>query len=322
MNIYKKIYRQIKKYDTIVLARHVGADPDALGSTFGLKDIILNTFPNKNVMVGGLPALRFKYIGIADKVEVTDYDNTLLIVLDTPNIKRIDISDFEKYKHIIKIDHHPFVDKFGEIELIDTEASSASQLILELVFATRLKINTDAAKKLYTGIVGDTERFLHDCTSVRTFELIYKMIKETNLDFTKLYANIYTRPYKEIKFQSYILQNLTITEHGFAYIKLPEEVLEEFNVDSSTAGNMVNNFNYIDEFISWGVFSYDKANKNIRGSIRSRGPIINEVAANYGGGGHIYASGVRLESFDIVDNMVHDLDEVCLKYKQEVDINE
>lgn len=318
MNIYKKIYKEIKKYDTIVLARHIGADPDALGSTFGLKEIILNTFPNKKVMVAGLPALRFKYIGLNDKVEVDNYDDALLIVMDTPNIKRIDGVNIDDYKHIIKIDHHPFVDKFSDIELVDVNASSASQLVLELVFNTRLKVNEEAAQKLYIGIIGDTERFLHDCTSVKTFDLVSKLIKTTKLDFTKLYEKIYLRPYKDIKFQSYILQNLTITPNGFAYIKLPDEILEEFNVDSSTAGNMVNNFNYIDEYVAWGVFSYDKANKNIRGSIRSRGPIINEVAANYGGGGHIYASGVRLESFDVVDDFVKDLDEVCLKYKQEV----
>ena len=47
--IYKKIYQKIKKYDTIVIARHVGADPDALGSQLGLKCAILDKFPKKNV---------------------------------------------------------------------------------------------------------------------------------------------------------------------------------------------------------------------------------------------------------------------------------
>ena len=54
----------------------------------------------------------------------------------------------------------------------------------------------------------------------------------------------------------------------------------------------------------------------IRGSIRSRGPIINEVAASFGGGGHIYASGVRLKDFDEVDNIVLALDETCKNYQK------
>ena len=49
--MYSNIYKKIKKYDTIVIARHVGADPDALASSLGLKEIILHTFPNKKVYV-------------------------------------------------------------------------------------------------------------------------------------------------------------------------------------------------------------------------------------------------------------------------------
>ena len=106
-------------------------------------------------------------------------------------------------------------------------------------------------------------------------------------------------------------------ENGFAYICLPQAILDEYNVDAATAGKIVNDFYYIEEVISWGVFSEDKNNNNIRGSIRSRGPIINEVASRYGGGGHIFASGVKLESFDKVNDIVKDLDEVCKKYIEE-----
>ena len=67
MNIYKQIFKVIKKYDTIVIARHIGADPDALGSQFALKEIILKTFPNKKVYAVGNPASRFKFFGNNEK---------------------------------------------------------------------------------------------------------------------------------------------------------------------------------------------------------------------------------------------------------------
>ena len=89
MNLFKQIYKQIKKYNKIVIARHIGADPDALGSTLGLKEAILNTFPKKKVYVVGIPASKHKYIGEMDKIDEDIYNNSLLIVLDTPITKRI-----------------------------------------------------------------------------------------------------------------------------------------------------------------------------------------------------------------------------------------
>ena len=79
-NLYKEIYRTIKKYDTIVIARHVGADPDALASEIALRDIIINTFPNKKVYAVGYPASKFKFLGILDKFSEELYNNSLLIL--------------------------------------------------------------------------------------------------------------------------------------------------------------------------------------------------------------------------------------------------
>ncbi len=320
-NIFKEIYKVIKKYDKIVIARHIGADPDALGSTLGLKEVILNTFPKKQVYVVGVPASKHKYIGELDKFTDDMYDNSLLIVLDTPDLKRVDGVDVTKFNFKIKLDHHPFIEKFADIELIDDKASSASQLVVELVKNTKLKLNKDAAAKLFIGIVGDTNRFLYYYTTYKTFDLVSYLIKETNLDFTNLYENIYLRSLHDLRFQSYIINNLTLTEDGFGYIKLEQDILDEYGVDAATASNMSNNLTYIEDMYAWAVFVYDKANDNIRGSIRSRGPIINEIASRYNGGGHIYASGVRVSNFDIVDSLIEELNSACAQYKNKNDIN-
>ena len=313
--IYKTIYKKIKKYDTIVIARHVGPDPDALSSQIALRDIILNTFPNKKVYAIGHPAPKFNYLGVLDKFDEEWYDNALLITTDVPNKSRVDGADPTRFKDSIKIDHHPFVEKFCNFEWIDESSSSAAQMIIELSFNTKLKMTKEAAEKLYLGIVADTNRFLFYYTSLKTFELVSKLIKKTNIDFTSLYEPLYIRPLKEVKFQGFIMSNMVITENGLGYIKLDEDTLKEYDVDAATAGNMVNNFNHIDKVYAWGIFSSDKQNNNIRGSVRSRGPIINEViSANYNGGGHIYACGVRLKDFDEVDKLINDLDNTCKEY--------
>lgn len=313
-NVYKKIFREIKKYKNIVIARHIGADPDALGSSIGLRDVIKNTFASKNVYAVGISAPRFKFIGILDKLEEIPED-TLLIVLDTPDVRRIDGIDITKYTNIIKIDHHPFIEKYADIELIDESSSSTCQMILELIFNTPLKLNKEVAEKLYIGIVSDTNRFLHEYTSLKTLSLVTRLVKETNINFPSLYEPLYLRPLSEIRFQGYIFQNIKITEQGVAYVKITDDLMKEFGVDSASAGNMINDLNYVNEIIIWVFFSEDIKSNLIRTNIRSRGPIINEIATIYGGGGHKYASGARLTSWEQAENLIVDLDNKIKEYK-------
>ena len=313
--LFKSIYKNIIKYKKIVIARHIGPDPDALGSQFALKELIKTNNPKKEVYAIGSPAQRFSFFGKLDKIndDIID-DNTLLIVLDTPDIKRIDgVSDINKYKNIIKIDHHPLIDDYATIDLIDDSASSTCQLILELIFYNNLKLNNKTAENLYLGIVADTGRFMHSYTTKKTFKLVTKLISKTNIDFTNLYEKMYLRPLSEIKFQGYIFQNIKLTDNGVGYIKITDDILKEFNVDASSAGNIISELNYVNELLIWIFLTEDKKNNVIRANIRSRGPIINEVASKYGGGGHKLASGVRMSSWDETDKLINDLDKLLKK---------
>ncbi len=310
---FKRIYKTIKKYKTIVIARHIGPDPDALGSSIGLKEAILYNFPNKKVYVVGSPASRFRYIGNVDRLDEIDYEKSLLIVTDTPDLKRVDCPNINKFKYIIKIDHHPFVEKYADIELIDDKASSASQLIIELIKKNNMKINESIASKLYIGLVADTNRFLYSYTSYKTFGLVSWLIKKTNLNFNESYSNLYSRPLREIRFSGYLSSNLIVTKNGLGYLKITDEILKEYEVDPSTAGNLIENFNNIQEVKVIAFCSEDKGNNYIKCSIRSKGPIINEVTSKYNGGGHVYACGARPKTFAEVDNMLKDLDKLCEK---------
>ncbi len=315
MNIYKQIFKVIKKYDTIVIARHIGADPDALSSQFALKEIILKTFPNKKVYAVGNPASRFKFFGNNEKIDNIDTTKGLLIVLDTPDIKRIDGVSLNNFEYVIKMDHHPIIDKYANIELIDEDSCSTSQLILEFIFNNKIEINKEIGEKLYLGIVGDTDRFLHDYTSSKTFSLVTRLLEETNIDFTSLYKVLYQRPISEIRFEGYIYQNLILTENGVAYIKITDRKLKEFGVDSAAAGNMINDLKFVNEIIVWVFLTEDIKSNLIRANIRSVGPYINDVATKFGGGGHKYASGVKLKTWDDSDKLINELDELVKNYK-------
>ena len=309
--VFKKIYRKIKEYNTIVVARHLGPDPDAVTTEIALRDSIKATFPKKKVYAVGASVSRFKVFGKLDKINENEIENALLIVVDVPNISRIDGVTFTKYKEVIKIDHHPYEDAMGHIELVDTTSCSAAQLVAELILNTNLKMTKEVAENLFLGIVSDSDRFLLSYTSVKTFEIVNKILKNSNIDFYKSYNKLYERPLNEIRFQGFIAMNLVVTENGLAYIKISAEDVKKYNVDTSTASNMVNNFNFIKGVKVWLFITEDEKNNVYKINIRSRGPVINKIATKYNGGGHQFASGIRTPDREDIDKLIVDLDELC-----------
>ncbi len=314
--MFKEVYKLIKKYKNIVIVRHIGADIDALGSQIALKSIIEENFPSKKVYAVGTYSSKFKYMGSIDKELDEIPKKSLLIVLDTPIIRRIDGINLDDFKEKIKIDHHPFEEKFCDIELINEESSSTCELIADLCNNTKLKMNKYSAERLYMGIIADTNRFLYPCSSPKTLNIAKELIQKFDIDKTELYENMYMRNLDEIRFMGYVFQNLKVTKNGVGYISITDDIQKEFGVDPASAGNMVNEFTFINELISWITFSEDKKQEIIRVSIRSRGPVINELAMEYNGGGHKLASGIRLKSFDEVDEIVDKLDKICKEYKE------
>lgn len=312
--MYKEIYKLIKKYDSIVIARHVGADIDALGSQIGLKEIIKETFPNKKVYAVGAYSSRFKFVGSLDKEDDIDFDNTLLIVLDTPKISRLDIEDISRYKKRIKIDHHPFEQEFCDIELIDDSKSSVCEMIVDLCFNTKLLLTKSAAEKLYMGIISDTNRFLYPSTGSNTLVLASKLISEYGINPPELYEKMYLRSIDEIRFIGYVFQNIKITNNKVGYIKITDEIQKEYKMDPASTGNMIGELSYVDDLIAWVTFSEDKKQNMVRVSMRSRGPAINTLAMQYNGGGHKLASGIRLPNFDLSDEIIERLDELVSDY--------
>lgn len=316
--VIKQIIKKIREYDNIVIARHIGPDPDAVASQIALRDSIKLTFPKKNVYAVGSSVNKFKYFGNLDKVDDTNLEKPLLIMLDVPNKARTDAINYDVYDYVIRIDHHPNVEDVANLELVDVNSSSTCELIVELIINSKLKMNYNIASNLFLGIVADSDRFLLGYCTPRTFKLVTMLIEDYNLNISELYYNLYERPISEVRFQSYIALNMTITENNFGYIKLDKKIMDEYKVDSSAASNMINNFNFIKELYCWAFSSYDEKNEIFKINIRSRGPVINEVAQKYNGGGHKFASGARIKNESDVDNLFKDLDEVTKKYKESI----
>ena len=310
--MYNKIIEKIKEYNNIIIARHKGVDPDALCSQFALKESIKLTYPDKNVIAVGTGSTKFLGFGKLDKLE--NFEKPLLIVADTPDRDRVDYIDLVSADYSIKIDHHPFVEKFCDYELVDETKTSVCEIIMDMIFNSELCCNDYIAELLYMGIASDSNRFLFNSCTYETFGGISRLLKEYNVDLNNAYNKLYLRPLSEVRLEGYISLNMKVTENGLGYVIINNDVINEFGVDSASAGNMINDFNFIKEVLVWVTITEDVKNKQYRISIRSRGPEIKNVAEKHNGGGHKMASGVRTKSLDDAMLVVHDLDILLSKY--------
>ncbi|MBR1749177.1 MAG: bifunctional oligoribonuclease/PAP phosphatase NrnA [Bacilli bacterium] len=319
-DIIKKILKKIRQYDVIVIARHVSPDPDAICSQLALRDAILSMYPKKKVYAVGKSVSKFRKFGVLDKVDVATLNKVLLITTDVPNFYRVDGIEGLGYSEVIKIDHHPFEEDFGGIEWIDESACSVCQMIAVMLLRSNFKFPESVASNLFLGIVSDSDRFLLPYTTPQTFQVCMELIRRYHLPFTRLYDKLYERSLEEVRFQGYIAQHLEVSENGFAHLEINDEIISDFHVDTATASNLINSFNYIKGIYVWTFVTYDSKNQFYKVNIRSKGPIVNEIASKYHGGGHKFASGVRTSSREEIDCLLRDLDEACKSYKSTLEM--
>ena len=313
--MYDKIIEKIREYNNIIIARHRGVDPDALCSQLALRDAIKLTYPEKNVIAIGSGSSKFLSFGKLDKNE--SLEKPLIIITDTPDRKRVDGVNVSVADYSIKIDHHPFIEKFCDYELIDDTKTSACEIILNMIYNTELLCSDYIAELLYMGVVSDSNRFLFNSCTTDTFNSVALLLRDYNIDLDSIYNKLYLRPLSEVRLEGYISLNMNVTENGLGYVIINNDVINQFGVDSASAGNMINDFNYIKEVLVWVTVTEDVKNNQYRVSIRSRGPEINTVAEAYNGGGHKMASGVRLSNLDDALKIIGDLDLLLKNYNKE-----
>lgn len=312
---YKKVLKAIKKYDTIVVLRHDVPDFDASGSQFGLTTWIKDNFPSKKVYALGKAHKFFSpsLYPLTDENVNLD-EKFLLIIVDVANQPRVDGKEYiEKADYIIKIDHHPLCDGFGDIVIVDEHAAAAAELIADMLISFKKKISEKCAYYLYSAIVGDSGRFQYSDTNPRTFKVVSKLF-ESKFNFQEIYDKMYLKSLSDIKIMNYIFDNYKMTEKGVVYYMVSKEDLEKLNIEREQVKAFVNLFAGYHEVKIWVQFSEDanatSEDDRWRVSIRSRGVKINDVASKHNGGGHDNASGAKCKDEAEMLQLVKELDEL------------
>lgn len=308
--MYKKILFKIREYNTIIIHRHQKPDGDALGAQLGLKEIIKETFPKKEVYVVGDERARFSFLGKMDVIEDAKYQNALCIILDSGEKSLISDDRYKLGKFKIKIDHHIFKEKYADLELVDTSFESASGLIADIYLKNHMHINKKGASLLFTGIVTDSARFRYDATSPRTFHIASELLK-LGFDTNEIYQALYSEDLEMVKLRAKLALKFELTKDNVAYLINTKDDVESLGVDFFTISRgMVNIMSGIKDINIWANFTED-VNGNVVSELRSTPQYnINQIATKYGGGGHKCASGATLKNFEEAKLMLEDLNKL------------
>ena len=308
--MFEAVLDCIKEYDTIIIHRHSRPDGDAMGSQIGMKNIILENFPNKTVYTVGDSTKFFGFLPDSDMDQIPDsaFEGALCLLLDfaAPHLASDD-----RYKLAAKtarIDHHIYCETFTDVEVVDSSFESCCGMVTAFAVESGLKINETAGIALYTGMLTDSGRFRYDSVSPRTFRLAAELVG-TGFDTNELYRNLYSDEFESKLLKAKFTLKVKFTENKVAYIYTTREEVKELGADEfSISRGMVGTMADVKGVDIWVNFT--ESEEGVLCELRSSRFNINPIAVKYGGGGHAKASGATVPDRETAMAMLRDLDEM------------
>ena len=314
----KQVLDKIKEYDTILIFRHFRPDGDAVGSTRGLAEILRLTYPEKKIYLQNEDFSDYMaFYGDEDPIMPDEvYRDALAICMDTATGKRLSCQRYTMCKEIIKFDHHIPVENYGDINWVEEHRSSCCEMVAAFydAFKDELKINSQAATYIYTGMVTDSGRFRFREVSGETMRLA-GIILDQGIDTETLYARLYLREVESFRFESYVHENMNISPAGVASIYVSQELQQKFGLSGEEASSSVSYMDSIKGSLIWLAF-IENTDGTIRVRLRSRFVTVSELAERYSGGGHACAAGATVYSVEEMEKLLAEADELLRNYKE------
>ncbi|AKU80292.1 DHH family phosphoesterase [Spiroplasma turonicum] len=306
----KDLIQFIKDFDHIVIAKHKSPDWDTHGSAYGLKSIIKTNFPSKNVYIVGWDMesdCREKDEAILNE-EILE--KCLFITVDVANYDRIDFDRLEHIKTIYKIDHHIEVDNFTQFKLVEDNAIACTQVITLWAYDNSLIIDKKAARYLFYGLITDSARFLYKNTNSKSFKAAM-ILSEVFTEITTVYESLYLKSIHQARWNSKCFSKIKqLKNEKVAYLKIKKKDFKNKNLTEFEVKSSLSIFLNIKEIEVWYIAYESNSSKKIKVSLRSRKHNVNKVAEKFGGGGHILASGLTLQSWKELKLLNKELDKL------------
>ena len=288
------LFKDLKNSSNLITG-HINPDGDALGSALAFKLILDSKGVESDVcfdMKGNVPSnLNHLPIDLILDRPKKNYEN--VYVFDCGNSERL--GDLEELalnsKRVIVVDHH-INPSFGDIQVIDSNAASTTQVLFREILSAKISIDKNIANCLMTGLITDTGRFQYSNTDNEVFEIASKLML-SGAELTSISDNIYgSIPMNAIKLQSEVLNRIELykeEELVVSYV-LQDDYLK-YKIESSETDFLIDSIRLVKES-NIALLLKEQEDKSFKGSLRSRNELdVQQIASLFGGGGHKAASG-------------------------------
>ncbi len=315
--MFEAILSLLNQYDRIIIHRHKTPDGDAIGSQVGLKHLILENLPQKEVFCVGDAPGRYGFIEDSTPDTISDdaYNGALAIILDLSSPELIADERYRLASATARIDHHIFIAPIADIEVINTDCESCCGLITELAMEAGWRLPPIAAQALYTGMITDSGRFRYDCVSAETHRRA-SFLMQDGLDTNRIFSSLYADDLYAAQLRASFVMKIKALPCRIAYIYT---TLDEFRATGESAftisRGMVGTMSDLKNIDIWANFT--ETEDGVLCELRSSRYNINPIATKYGGGGHAKASGATLQSHAEAMQMLDDLKALILENEHE-----
>lgn len=292
---YTKIDRLIQEKDRFLIVSHIYPDGDAIGSVLGLLNLLVKLGKTVSAYIADRIPKQFQYLPNVDLIKTTldkKPEVEVTFILDSSNIERVGLASRFISSPMVNIDHHPDNSLFADINLVDPNASSTSEIVFNLL--KNFPLDRCIVSSLYYGLLSDTGGFMYGNTNEQTFKTALEMLRYGVSPGEMAYKLFYSIPYDNMKLYIEIARNIRIDmDSKIAWCIVPLEIMESDNFQNNTSP-LLDLLLRIEEADTVILFKEHK--DKYRVSLRSKTKDVGSVARALGGGGHRGAS-----AFDLFD---------------------
>jgi phosphoesterase RecJ-like protein len=307
----KQILEEIRKARKILVNCHKSPDPDAVGCALAFYQV-LRKLGKKVAVVTPSPVLEnYQFLPFAEKIKKVNFKDfdfskyDLFICPDSSSwamVVGLALANVVSIPSIsiVVIDHHKTNKRFGKINLVDPEIPSAAEIVYLLFEDWKIKIDKDTATALLAGIIGDTGIFQYPTVKSQTFDIARKLM-DKGAGKDEIIHNIYrSADFTLLKFWGEILKRMEMdVENKFVWSAIPYEVYKKYSSPKEGKETAASNFTQIVKDTNFGLIMVEEEKNNLSISLRSRtGFDTSKIAVALGGGGHVYASGAKVEDME------------------------